>query len=157
MVRSKHHTVHFHVDNTLTSYEDSKVNNKFHTWCNRKCSGLKPAEASRGEHHNFQRMCLDFRKEKGKVHVVQDDHLLDMMNSFPESINDSDNSPNLVSNDLFRVWGGRFLGRELREYFRSIVAKGIFISKRSCPDIATAISGLSSCVKNPNKEDWKKL
>ena len=37
-----------------------------------------------------------------------------------------------------------------------MVAKGIFVTKRSRPDISPTISVLSGRVREPNKEDWRK-
>ena len=38
-----------------------------------------------------------------------------------------------------------------------MVAKGIFIAKRSRPDIAPTVAVLSGRVREPNIDDWKKL
>ena len=38
-----------------------------------------------------------------------------------------------------------------------MVAKGLFITKRSRPDIGLTVSVLSSRVRTPNKDDWRKV
>ena len=48
------------------------------------------------------------------------------------------------------------MGDDLREITHSIVAKGLFVSNRSCPDVLPTISVLSSRVRSPNQSDWVK-
>ena len=43
-----------------------------------------------------------------------------------------------------------------RELFHNVVAKGIFVSSRSRPDITPTISILSGRVRSPNRSDWEK-
>ncbi|WP_371070108.1 hypothetical protein, partial [Salmonella enterica] len=44
-----------------------------------------------------------------------------------------------------------------REEFHTTVAQGLFLAKRARPDIQTTIAFLCTRVKEPTKEDWKKL
>ena len=78
-----------------------------------------------------------------------------MLESFPEEFTGKVLTP--AANDLFFVGVGRLLSDSQREIFHSIVAKGIFVAKRSRPDIRPTISVLSGRVRAPNDEDWKKL
>ena len=45
----------------------------------------------------------------------------------------------------------------MREVFHTFVAKGLFMSKRSRPDIQPTIAVLATRVKEPTTDDWKKL
>ena len=67
------------------------------------------------------------------------------------------NSPSPAAADLFRRGPGGLLCEKQKEIFHTCTAKGIFIAKRSRPDIALAISVLSGRVRDPTKDDWKKL
>ena len=41
--------------------------------------------------------------------------------------------------------------------FHAFIAKALFATKISQPDIHTAVAFLTTCVQGPNKDDWKKL
>ena len=45
----------------------------------------------------------------------------------------------------------------MKEEFHTFVAKALFLSKRGRPDISTAIAFLTTRVKEPDVDDWKKL
>jgi hypothetical protein len=44
-----------------------------------------------------------------------------------------------------------------RELFHTVVAQGLFLCKRACPDVAPAIAFLTTRVQHPTQEDWMKL
>lgn len=148
-------TLRLHVDDMLVSCKDEKVNTGFHEWCQRKYSDLKPVKCTRGEVHSFLGMVLDFGKAKGTCHVTQDDHVSDLIESFPEKLRG--NSPSLAGSNLFRRGSGGLLCSNQKETFHTCVTKALFIAKHSRPDVALAVSVLSSCVREPTKDDWRKL
>ena len=41
--------------------------------------------------------------------------------------------------------------------FYNFIARALFLTKQACPDIATAVAFLTTHVKWPNQDDWKKL
>ena len=41
--------------------------------------------------------------------------------------------------------------------FHTFTAKGLFVCKRGRPDVQTAIAFLTTQVKEPDEDDWKKL
>ena len=60
--------------------------------------------------------------------------------------------------NLFRINdSSEKLDKTQREEFHTTVARGLFLSKRARPDIQTAIAFLCTRVKEPTKEDQKKL
>ena len=61
--------------------------------------------------------------------------------------------------DLFESYEGKSpkLNKEKSEKFHSIVAKMLFITKRTRPDIETAISYLTTRVSKSNERDWFKM
>jgi hypothetical protein len=59
---------------------------------------------------------------------------------------------------LFKVNGkSNQLNPELREKFHTIVAKGLFVTKRARQDIQPGIAFLCTRVQHPTEDDWKKL
>ena len=49
------------------------------------------------------------------------------------------------------------LNAEDAEYFHRLVARFLFVAKRTRPDIQVAVGYLCTRVKNPNKSDYEKL
>ena len=52
---------------------------------------------------------------------------------------------------------GKLLDKGKSEAYHTTVAKGLFLCKRSRPDIQPTIAVLSTRVKSPTESDWKKL
>ena len=46
---------------------------------------------------------------------------------------------------------------QIKEKFHTIIAKALFVTKRSRPDIGLVVSVLSGRVRMPNKDDWRKM
>ena len=99
-------------------------------------------------------MTFDFSKP-GEVQVKQKDHVMDIVSSWPENLKGK-TSLTPASNDLFKRGHGRLLNKEEKETFHSVIAKGIFVSNRSRPNILPTISVLSGRVQAPNRDDWEK-
>ena len=141
IVRKKQHTVRFHVDDILSSHMDKEVNDEFHKWLQDTFGKLKEVKCSRGKVHEFLGQKIDFSK-KGMVEFSQDDHVRDMIESCPVKLKENASAPTPASNNLFSIGKSKPLGKEMREQFHTCVAKGLFIGKRSRPDILLTISVL---------------
>ena len=100
-------------------------------------------------------MCLDF-SEDGVCHVSQKDHVLDIIETLSEKFKEDNYVLTPASIDLFEIGGGELLSSHDQELFHNVVAKGIFVSSRSRPDITPTISILSGRVRSPNRSDWEK-
>ena len=49
------------------------------------------------------------------------------------------------------------LNEKLASDFHTFTSKGLFVCKRGRPDVQTAIAFLTTQVKEPDHDDWKKL
>ena len=101
---------------------------------------------------------MEFRSD-GTCHVSQNEHVKEIISSWPEEISITDNMKKKLtpsSNDLFKRGEGELLSKNLAEIFHSVIAKGLLIVNRSRGDVLPTISVLSSRVKAPNQDDWKK-
>ena len=58
---------------------------------------------------------------------------------------------------LLDIGTGKLLDKAKSEVYHTTVAKGLFLCKRSRPDIQPTFSALSTRVKSPTESDWKKL
>ena len=88
--------------------------------------------------------------------MIQNDHIDDIVSSWPEKFKDNDNVLTPASFDLFAKGGGRLLSDEQREIFHSVVAKALFIYHQSKPDIMPTVSILLGQVCEPDTSDWEK-
>ena len=62
-----------------------------------------------------------------------------------------------AGSDLFDVKSSKLLDNATREVFHTFVAKGLFMCKRSRPDIQPTIAVLATRVWELTSDDWKKL
>ena len=72
MVWGKQQTVHFHVDNLMSSHVNEKVNDNFLIWLNKKYGSHGEVKANCGNVHNYLGMKFDY-SEKGKVRISMSD------------------------------------------------------------------------------------
>ena len=111
-------------------------------------------KVSRGKKHKFLGMNFEFTKD-GKVCVKMEEYIQDMIDSFPDKVLKKATTP--AAAHLFQVRDTVKLDEEQAGKYHTIVAKGLFLCQRARPDIQTAIAFLSTRVKGPDQDDWKKL
>ena len=156
MVNGKQQTIRFHVDDLMSSHVDSKVNDRFYTWINKKYGEFKEVTCTRGKKHTYLGMTLDFTKKK-KVKIRMDDYVERMLAEFPVKFKEGDKQETPAGTNLLDVGKGPLLDPKRKEIYHSFVAKSLFLSKRARVDIAPTVAILASRVQKPNVSDWKKL
>ena len=115
LVNARQQTIRFYVDDVLASQMDAEANLEFYCWCSSKYGELKPVKVKRGKVHDFLGMALNFKKTPGGVHVIQESHLKDMLESFDGELTGKALTP--AANDLFLVGAGGLLGRDKKSCF----------------------------------------
>ena len=70
-VNGNTHTVRFHVDDSMSSHVDSKVNNKFSMWLNKQCTKCGEVKVTRGNEHNCLGMMFRFKDGKVKIDMIE--------------------------------------------------------------------------------------
>ena len=157
IVKKKQQTVRFHVDDLLSSHVNTRVNDLFLKWLIHKYGEHGKVKSTRGKVHEFLGMTLDFRT-KGKMIVDMTKYMKNMYEDFEKKyvLNGTMSTP--AGSDLFvHDDTSPKLDAAMREDFHTFTAKGLFACKRARPDTATVISVLSTRVRNPTVNDWKKL
>ena len=158
IINGKQHTITWHVDDVKSSHQDPAVNDKFYSWLQEKYGDprIAPVKATRGKVHEYLAMNLDF-SVSGIVKIHMKKHIEEMLKEFPETIPESlRKCP--WNEDLFEINpNAKKLGNEKAKAFHTFVAKALFISKRARCDIQPAIAFLTTRVKGPSEDDWKKL
>ena len=110
---------------------------------------------TRGKIHDYLGMTLDYSID-GKVQINMFEYIAKIIEEFPMELDGEPTSP--ASNHLFEVDdNGIKLKPEQRNLFHEFAAKLLFLGKRARPDLQTAISFLSTRVREPNTDNYKKL
>ena len=163
MVKGKQQTICFHVDDCKISHLDPKVNDACISILRKEYEnifedGSGKMTVHRGKVHKYLGMTLDFTK-KGKVVVTMLDYIEECLEVFDKAAPDeSGTKSSAAPSNLFLVrTDSRKLSSSKAETFHSIVAKMLFATKRARPDTGTAISYLTTRVREPNRDDWRKL
>jgi hypothetical protein len=156
IINGTRHTVKWHVDDLKSSHIYPKVNDRFLEWLEKKYGDKNSGsvKAVRGKIHNYFGMTLDDTTPK-KVKLKMKEYIEQMIKEYLEEIKESGYPWN---NNLFKQDDrSDKLGKEKGELFHTLVAKGLFLSKKARPDILPAITYLCTRVKEPNDSDWFKL
>ena len=99
---------------------------------------------------------LDFSM-KGKVKVIMKDYIQDMLDKLPSDIMDGE-SATPSGEHLFTVKERPVLLDEATsQIFHTNTAKLLFLSKRARPDVQTTVAYLTTWLRAPDEDDYKKL
>ena len=110
-----------------------------------------------GKVHDYLGMEIDF-SAIGKVQVKMAKYVDEMIESFPSPKDLRRDAVSPASEHLYLINDATAkIDSERADIFHTIVAKGLFLTKRARPDIMTAIAFLSTRVREPDEDDWKKL
>ena len=154
--KGKRQTVRFHVDDLMSSHTDTKVNDLFLIWLNKRYGKHGAVKANRGKIHDYLGMTFDWSKP-GKVVIGMTDYVASMVDDFSVPFKPADTAPTPAADNLFVPGTSNKLDPVRAKEFHTFVAKGLFVCKRARPDIHTAIAALTTRVNEPNEDDWKKL
>ena len=151
MIQGKQCTIVWYVDDVKVSHVDPKVVTKIIEEIEESFGDVS---AVRGDKHTFLGMNMTFTKDK-KIHIKMKEHLQEAIDAFPEDINAEVTSPvgrylMLVNEDAEK------LDQHRADIFHSITAKLLYLDKRCRPDLEPTVAFLSTRVKEPDMDDWKK-
>ena len=158
IVEGKQLTVTWHVDDLKVSHVKTKVVDEFINWAQHKYEDVTKIKPSHGKKHDYLAMIIDYSK-KGKVKICMCDYIEKMIEEFPRK-DELGNAGSLLlaSAHLFKINPAcTKLNEEYKEIFHSTVARGLFVCCQARQDICQAIAFLSTRVKDPDEDDWKKL
>ena len=162
MVHGKQLTVVWHVDDLKISHVSPKVVTRMITWLKRTYEsmfedGMGAMKASHGKSHVYLGMNLDF-SEKGRVTVSMKAYIREIVALFEKHDSSNKIASTPAAEHIFRVNDdARKLPEKTCTIFHHFVAKALFATKRARPDIAVAVAFLTTRVKSPDEDDWKKL
>jgi hypothetical protein len=162
-VSEKQQTICWHVDDCKLSHVDSKVQDEFIQVLRNEYEsifedGSGKMTVSRGKVHTYLGMTLDYTTP-GQVKVSMFDYVKEIIAAFDAA--DPGNSGTKSSAaplDLYKIDEDcKKLAPAMREQFHSVVQKTLFATKRARPDTCTAISYLTTRVRELDRDDWTTL
>ncbi len=112
-------------------------------------------KVNKGPQHESVGMILDYGT-KGKLKIDMVDYIEKMIEDFEYEFKEKAKTP--AAEHLFKVDEncGK-LNKKMTEDFHTYTAKALFLCKCGRPDIQTAVAFLTTRVKEPDTDDWKKL
>jgi hypothetical protein len=92
----------------------------------------------------------------GKVQITMKEYIQEMLDEVPDDMAGEAATP--AANHLFEVNNKpKLLDEETCDLFHHFTAKLLFLAKRARPDIQTTVAFLTTRVKSPDEDDYKKL
>ena len=124
-------------------------------------------KVARGKVHTYVGMTLDFTTSK-IVKVTMFEYIDEIVQAWDKACSELEDGYKEVSgrkriataatDDLFKVDEDALqLDQPKAKSFHNITAKMIYVTKRARPDISLAVAFLTTRVKGPDIDDWRKL
>ena len=136
-------TILWHVDDLKLSHVSYRVLDEVITGLNDCYGKIALLTVTRGKVHDYLGMTIDY-SIPGKVIIHMDDYVKAILN---EAVNHLfDVNPDAESLDMAQA-----------ELFHHLMAKLLFLCKWAHPDIQTPVAFMTTRVRGPNTNDYKKL
>ncbi len=167
-------TVCFHMEDCKISHFTPKVVDKTIEWLQSEYKnvfkdGTRQMKDHHSKTHKYLGMSLDF-SHPNQCRVTMIDYADEILVAYDKALKDLSDGFNAVTKrknvartsmapaDLFIVNNdAEKLSEEDTMPFHNIVAKTLYASKRAGPDVSTAIAFLTTRVRAPDVNDWRKL
>lgn len=175
MIDEKQCTICFHVDDCKILLVSKDIIDKTIEWLKNDyksifMDGMGVMKVNRGKVHKYLGMTLDFTK-KHQVKIPMVEHVEDITLAWDKAASLHDDGfitvklkcgkklkTTAAPEDLFKVdEDSEKLTLELSFAFHNIVAKALYVVKRARPDASVPIALLTTRVRSPDKDDWRKL
>ena len=162
MVDGKQLTIVWHVDDLKISHVSEKTVTRMITWLDKTYvrlfdDGSGAMKASRGKTHDYLGMNLDYT-DRGRVTISMKPYILEIIKLFEKYDPSGSIAATPAAEHIFKVdENAKKLPNRMGTVFHHFVAKCLFATKRARPDIAVAVAFLTTRVKSPDEDDWKKL
>jgi len=155
MINGKQCTIIWHVDDLKISHVEQKLVKDIIKRLEDKFGQESPLETSQGKTIDYLGMCIDYTV-KGKVKISMYEYIDKMLAELPSDMNRVSTTPAALH--LFNVDdSARKLDKDGAQLFHHLVAKLLYLSRRSRQDIQTAVAFLCTRVQSPDVDDYKKL
>ena len=155
-INGKQCTIGWHVDDLKISHVDKDVVEEIIMALNDKYGKETPISVHRGPIQEYLGMTIDYTS-KGKVSFWMPQYIEDLLQECPESIMKG-TSTTPGANHLFQTnENAEKLSTMDAMLYHHLVAKLLYLGKRTRPDLLTAVSFLCTRIQSPDVDDFKKL
>jgi hypothetical protein len=149
-------TIVWYVDNLKISHRSHQVVSEIMQLMKDEFGKDMDLTITCGRVHDYLGIQIDFTK-KGKVIMTMFDYIDELLKECPEDLMKGVSSTG-ASSHLYNINdSAEKLDRETAILFHHLTAKLLYLSKRTRPDLQTPVSFLTTRVKSPDVDDWKKL
>ena len=170
-IGGKQCTICFHVDDCKISHVSEKVVDEEIAWLRKQYEnifedGSGKMKVSKGKIHKYLGMTLDFTT-KNIVKISMFDYVKEIIAAWDKAPKMNDGFVTVTSKrtkkcaapeDLFKIdEDATKLDTEFSTAFHNIVAKALYLVKRARPDASVSIAFLTTRVRAPDVDDWRKL
>lgn len=156
-INGKQCTILWHVDDLKISHVDPAVVTEIIELLKEEYGKESELSIHRGKVHKYLGMTLNYSID-GKVMIVMKDYIEEMLAGLPKEMSGI-LAVSPAANHLFIVDDKNpvKLNEEMAVIFHHNTAKLLFLCKRARPDIQTAVAFLTTRVKSPDEDDYRKL
>jgi hypothetical protein len=156
-------TICWHVDDLKASHVKTKVMDLMIKYLRQEYEsifedGTGEMVVSRGKIHDYLGMTLNYTAG-GQAKITMFDYVEEILTAFAiAELKGAGTKSSAVPDNLSTVNEDcEKLSSEIAVQFHNLVAKTLYATKRARPDTCTAIAFLTTRVRAPDKDDWKKL
>jgi hypothetical protein len=163
IIEGKQMTICFHVDDCKLSHHSTEVMDRMIRWLRKEYEcifedGSGEMTVSRGKFHKYLGMTLDYTL-RGHVKISMFEYLDEILETFDKAEpNGGGTKSSAAPLNLFKIDNDATkLQHDKVVAFHNLVAKTLFATKRARPDTCTSIAFLTTRVRAPDEDDWRKL
>jgi Reverse transcriptase (RNA-dependent DNA polymerase) len=157
MINSKQCTVCWYVDDVKASHIEESVVEDLISKMQEEYDKEAPLTVSRGKVLEYLGMKIDY-SNTGKVVFSMWDYVKNLLEECPDELLKAGTATTPAANQISNINPNAIkLDKEKAEIFHHLVAKLLYLSKRTRPDIQFPAAFLTTRVHEPDIDDWKKL
>jgi len=155
LIDGKQCTILWHVDDITVSHCNAQVVTEVVNELQEEYRKEAPLTVSHGKKHDYLGMVIDYSRN-GAVTITMFDFISNMLKELPSDMDGVSATPDPLH--LFAVdENAKGLDEPTAQFFHHNVANLLFLCKRACRDIQTAVAFLCTIEKCPDVDDYKKL
>ena len=148
-------TITWHIDDLKISHKEESVVSSIIEQIQATFGQQGELSISRGKRHDYLGMYLDY-SEPGQLIVDMRTAIQSIIDDVPKEFKGVAQTP--AASHLFNLQdGAEQLDSDQADQFHSFTMRLMYIAQRGRPDIRAAVAFLSTRVKEPTKDDWRKL